>query len=259
MKEHIDIKEMINARKVRGMNLLEQGIEPKEINSKTWIIPSQSGNGTYTVHYEYVPHIHWSCTCKDFELRGIPCKHINAVKIWKNLKDRFEQLHLNVKQHITSKDSEIQECKFCHSTNFIRYGLKNSKQVYKCKNCNRKFVDNVDFENMKYNPKIIALTLDLYFRGLSLRKVCQHLKEFYELDVSYTSVYRWIEKYIGIMNDYVNSLQPDIGGVWHNDEMMVNVGGNWEFLWNCMDEKTRFQLASVVSKEKQVRDAQVVF
>jgi transposase-like protein len=259
MEKNIDIKEMINARKARGMILLENGIEPKEINSKTWIIPSQTGNGTYTVHYAYVPHIHWSCTCKDFELRGLPCKHIVAVKIWKNLKDRFEQLHLNVKQRILIKDSEIQGCKFCHSPNFIRYGLKNGKQVYKCKDCNRKFVDNVDFENMKYSPKIIALTLDLYFRGLSLRKVCQHLKEFYELEVSYTSVYRWIEKYIGIMNEYVNDLQPEIGTVWHNDEMMVSIGGNWEYLWNCMDEKTRFQLASVVSKEKQVRDAQVVF
>lgn len=259
MKEHIDIKEMINARKARGMIYLENGFEPKEINAKTWVVPSQTGNGTYTVHFEYVPHMRWTCTCPDFELRGIPCKHISAVQIWKNLKEKFEQLHLKVTQKIMIKDSEIRECKFCHSPNFIKYGFKNKKQVYRCKDCNRKFVDNIDFENMKYNPKIIALTLDLYFRGLSLRKVCQHLKEFYDMNISLSSVYRWIEKYIGIMNDYVNSLQPDVGGVWHNDEMMVNVGGNWEFLWNCMDEKTRFQLASVVSKEKQVRDAQVVF
>lgn len=33
----------------------------------------------------------------------------------------------------------------------------------------------------------------------------------------------------------------------------------WEYLWNVMDEKTRFQLASVVSRERYVKDARMVF
>jgi len=256
MSEKIDIKSMVNARRARGMLYLENGFEPKEINFKTWIVPSQTGNGTYTVN---VFQRHWKCTCPDFELRGIPCKHINAVMIWKNLKEKFEQLHLKVKQRISIKDVDVCECKFCHSTNVIKYGLQNGKQYYQCKNCNRRFVNNVDFENMKYNPKIIALTLDLYFKGVSLRKISHHLKEFYELDISYKSVYNWIEKYVGLMNEYVNTIQPEIGEVWHTDEMMVNIGGSWEYLWNVMDEKTRFQLASVVSTERKVRDARMVF
>jgi transposase-like protein len=260
MKEKIDIEEMINARKARGMTYLESGFEPKEINQYNWIVPSQTGNGTYTVHFSNTPHFLWKCTCPDFELRGVPCKHINAVKIWKNLKDKFEQLNLKVKQNISLKENEeVSCCKFCHSTDFTKYGLKNGKQVYKCKSCNRKFVNNVDFENMKYNPKIIALTLDLYFRGLSLRKISSHLKEFYDLNISYMSILRWIEKYIGLMNEYVNTIQPDIGNVWHTDEMMVKVDGSWEYLWNVMDEQTRFQLASVVSTERRVRDARMVF
>ena len=259
MAEKIDIKNMVNARKARGMIYLEDGFEPKEINPKTWIVPSQTGNGTYTVHYSYVPHIRWTCTCPDFELRGIPCKHINAVKIWKNFKDKFEQLHLKVKQRISIKNVDVSECKFCRSSNIMRYGKKNGKQNYMCKDCNRKFVYNVDFENMKYSPKIIALTLDLYFKGVSLRKISHHLKEFYDLNISYKSVYNWIEKYVGIMNQYVNNIQPDIGEVWHTDEMMIDIGGSWEYLWNVMDERTRFQLASVVSTERRVRDARMVF
>ena len=256
MSEKIDIKSMVNARRARGMIYLENGFEPKEMNFKTWIVPSQTGNGTYTVN---VFQRHWKCTCPDFELRGILCKHINAVKIWKNLKERFEQLHLKVKQRISIKDVDVSECKFCHSTNVIKYGKQNGKQYYQCKDCNRRFVNNTDFENMKYNPKIIALTLDLYFKGVSLRKISHHLKEFYDLDISYKSVYNWIEKYVGIMNQYVNTIQPDIGETWHTDEMMVKIDGSWEYLWNVMDEKTRFQLASVVSTERKVRDARMVF
>ena len=257
MVEHIDIKSMVNARKARGMILLENGFQPEEVNPHTWIVPSQTGNGTYTVVHGL--HNRWSCTCPDFELHGVPCKHINAVKIWKNLKDKFEQIHLKVKQNIKIKDYEVECCKFCHSTNIIRYGKKNDKQNYFCKDCKRNFVNNVDFENMKYNPKIIALTLDLYFRGLSLRKISQHLKEFYDLEITHMSIYNWIEKYIGLMNEYVNTIQPDIGEVWHTDEMQVKINGTWEYLWNVMDETTRFQLASVLSTERRVRDARMVF
>lgn len=258
MVEKIDIKSMVNARKARGMILLEEGFEPREMNPHTWIVPSQNGCGTYTVIHSL--HNRWKCSCPDFELRGIPCKHINAVKIWKNLRTRFEQLNLHVKQSIglPKKIPEI-SCKFCNSLNVTKYGKKNSKQNYICKDCGRCFVDNIDFENMKYNPKIIALTLDLYFQGLSLRKISHHLKQFYELDISYKSIHNWIEKYIGFMNEYVNTIQPDIGDVWHTDEMMMNIGGNWEYLWNVMDEKTRFQLASVVSTERKIRDARMVF
>jgi len=253
----VNIKEMINARKARGMILLEEGFEPKEINLNTWIVPSQNGCGTYQVH---VFQRHWKCSCPDFMKRGVDCKHICAVKIWKNLSDKFEQLNLHIKQNIGVKEKiPVASCKFCNSLEIIKYGKKSGKQVYKCKSCNRKFVDNIDFENTKYNPKIIALTLDLYFRGLSLRKVSQHLKQFYDLEVSYMTVHRWIEKYIGIMNEYVNTIQPDIGEVWHTDEMMVSIGGTWEYLWNVIDERTRFQLASVVSTERKVRDARTAF
>ena len=130
MSKKLDIKEMVNARKARGMILLEQGFEPQAVNKSTWIIPSQTGNGTYSVRYFKSPSSYWICTCKDFELRGLPCKHINAVKIWKNLRDKFEQLHLKVKQKITVKDSDVTECKFCFSQNIMKYGKQNGKQFY---------------------------------------------------------------------------------------------------------------------------------
>jgi len=257
-EKHIDIKRMVNDRKARGMLLLEEGSEPTEIKTNTWIVPSQSGNGTYTVRF-FTNNNRWLCSCPDFENRGLRCKHINAVRIWKNLKTKFEQINLKIKQNIKVKDYEVDCCKFCHSTNIMKYGKKNGKQNYMCKDCKRNFVNNIDFENMKYNPKIIALTLDLYFRGLSLRKISQHLKEFYDLNITHMSIYNWIEKYIGIMNEYVNSITPDVGGVWHTDEMKVKIDGSWEYLWNVIDEHTRYQLASVVSTERKVRDARMVF
>ncbi|MGA7329692.1 MAG: transposase, partial [Rhodomicrobium sp.] len=43
----------------------------------TWLVPSQSGNGRYTVSSDpETPH----CTCPDHETRGVKCKHIFAVE-----------------------------------------------------------------------------------------------------------------------------------------------------------------------------------
>jgi len=42
-----------------------------------WVVPSQTGNGTYRVHL--MPRIA-SCTCPDHETRGVECKHIFAAR-----------------------------------------------------------------------------------------------------------------------------------------------------------------------------------
>ena len=150
-------------------------------------------------------------------------------------------------------------CKFCGSENYIKYGKKSGKQFYKCKDCNRGFVDNLYFEGMKGSPKIICVTLDLYFKGVSLRDIADHLKQCHDLKVHFTTLYHWIKRYIEILDNYVSQFEPKLGNVWHADEMMVNIKGDWFYLWNVMDEFTRFHLASVVSKERKIMDARRAF
>ena len=150
-------------------------------------------------------------------------------------------------------------CKFCGSENIIKYGMKNKKQEYQCKDCNRRFINNLYFERLKADPKIICLTLDLYFKGVSLRKIVDHLKQFYNLKVSHTTLLRWIENYISIMDSYVSQFKPKLGTVWQVDEMMIDIDGDWYYLWNIMDEFTRFHLASVISKERKTENARKAF
>lgn len=65
----------MDAREERGLviaavcNIVKKG--------KVWLVPSQSGNGKYTVcPDEQCPH----CSCPDHETRGVKCKHIFAVE-----------------------------------------------------------------------------------------------------------------------------------------------------------------------------------
>ena len=146
-------------------------------------------------------------------------------------------------------------CTHCGSEIYIKYGKKNGKQHYMCKECNRKFVDNLYFERLKGDPKIICLTLDLYFKGVSLRKISDHLKQFYNLDITYVTVFRWIDRYIRIMDEYVRQFKPQLSDIWNVDEMMISINGDWFYLWNVIDDATRFHLASVVSKERKIADA----
>ena len=149
-------------------------------------------------------------------------------------------------------------CKYCGSEHYIKYGKENNKQMYKCKDCNRKFVDNLYFERMKADPKIICLTLDLYFKGVSLRKISDHLKQFYSLDVYFTTIFRWIGRYVRIMDEYVRQFKPRLGDMWNVDEMSLKIHGDWFYLWNVIDDETRFHLASYVSKQRSIEEARMV-
>lgn len=146
-------------------------------------------------------------------------------------------------------------CTHCSCENYNKYGKKNGKQIYYCKECKRRFVDNLYFERLKADPKIICITLDLYFKGISLRKISDHLKQFYELDIHFTTVFYWIKKYIIIMDEYVRQFKPNLSDIWNVDEMMISVNGDWFYLWNVIDDATRFHLASVVSKNRKIEDA----
>jgi len=150
-------------------------------------------------------------------------------------------------------------CTHCGSEHYIRYGKKNGRQQYMCKECNRKFVDNLYFERLKGDPKIICLTLDLYFKGVSLRKICDHLKQFYGLKIVHVTLLNWLKRYIDIMDKYVSQFKPQIGNIWQADEMMIQIDGDWFYLWNVLDTRTRFHLASVISKERKIQDARKVF
>lgn len=241
------MEQILEPRIIRGYTIISRGDKITEIGDNVFSVPSQSGNGNYVVMGSKEG---WVCTCPDFKYRKLICKHIHAVRFWLTLKKRL----LEESKHVTLPD-----CKWCSSNQVIRYGREARKQVYKCKTCNRKFVVDEGFKKMRYEPKIITLTLDLYFKGTSLRKISDHLKQFYDLNVHFSTLYRWIKKYVELMSKYVDSVVPQLSGHWNVDEMKVRCKGDWVWIWNIMDKETRFLLASTISKKRGIKDARRVF
>jgi len=57
------------------------------------------------------------------------------------------------------------------------------------------------------------------------------------------------------MDEYVRQFKPQLGDLWNVDEMMISVNGDWYYLWNVINDETRFHLASVVSKHRTTNEA----
>jgi len=240
-------------RKIRGYSILAKGDDPIQIGKNKFKIPSQSHEGYYIVTKGYRV---WTCTCPDHKFRKVECKHICAVKFWLKLKDKLKEetiFKTNVK--VTN---EI-KCPYCSSTNYIKKGVRKTKhgikQRYQCKDCGKKFSVQDGFKYMKNDPKIITLALDLYFKGLSQNAITEHLKQFYDVEVSQPTIHRWIKKYIKLISNYVRTLTPDVSGMWAVDEMALKCNGEWNWLWNLIDTESRFLISSMISQGK-VRDVE---
>jgi hypothetical protein len=53
---------------------------------------------------------------------------------------------------------------------------------------------------------------------------------------------------------------PRVSGIWHSDEMALNIEGldnheNLRWAWNVIDNKSRFWLASQITKKREIADA----
>lgn len=256
-------KQDSDTRMKRGMAIFQsQDKTIRENEDGSFAIPSQtSANTVYEVRLlESI----WVCTCPDFEFREVEaCKHIHAVKFWIATNTYLQE---KPKPKVLADDAIT--CRRCGSIRVIHYGKSAAgKQTFYCKDCKYRFIENTLLKKVKFTPELISLTLDLYFSGLSLRKIARNINDHFDIDVDFTTIYNWIKRYIQIISEYVNSLTPQLSDTWHADELFVKMHGgktykgksNLAFLWNVMDRKTRFLLASKVSEARDINGAIAVF
>ena len=156
---------------------------------------------------------------------------------------------------------KYQKCKYCESESVIKYGKSQGKQAYLCKECNHKFVDNGTFVKMRKDAQIIVTALDLYFEGLSVRKVQRQIRKLYRIPVNQMNIWLWIQKYSRLVKVYVDTLQAEnLSGEWHADETMIKSKGlNDPWFWEVLDKETRYLVASHLSKLRTDEDAIELF
>ncbi len=105
---------------------------------------------------------------------------------------------------------------------------------------------------MRNSPQKITLCLDLFYRGVSIRKVQEHLQSFYPHNSSNVSIYSWVLKYSRMISSFTSKLKLQIGNEVQIDEVEYHrrkshkqkrgIEENW-FI-DSIDTKTRFMVAS---------------
>lgn len=262
-------------RQVRGMEIISINHPIKRINKLHYKVRSQSSETIwYDIIKKYGSNIggrqdgQWTCSCPDYIFRHIQCKHICAILFSKKIRTKI--ISQDVVQSSVIGSTDNIECIKCKSENIIKDGKRHNKkglsQKYLCRECEYRFVVNTGFENSKKEPKLICASIDLYFKGVSLRKVADHVKQFYGVSISNVSVLRWVQRFGEVVSPFVNSLNPPhLGGVYQVDEMVIHVRrekidkGNYQWLWNYMDDSTRFWVSSMISQRREIADARAVF
>lgn len=239
--------------------MLSNGNEIKRISDTLYRVKSQSAKW----RYYFVRRLgeDWWCECPDHSERKVACKRIYAV-----------YFSSNFRQHVTAKNLRLDvttldydNCGRCGSQHMQKWGWRyrangTSVQRFKCVSCGRRWcAQDEGFERMRVNPHAITVALDLFFKGVSLRKIGDHLRQFEGVNVSHVAVLKWIQKYVALMKDYVDTLKPELSRVYHADETKVSIRGQWVWLWHLMDGDTRFLLANHVSQGRAIADAREAF
>jgi len=148
-------------------------------------------------------------------------------------------------------------CPKCKSNKVIKWTKRKTQnrgliQRYKCKDCNKTFTKDNGFFRMRNHPKKITCALDLFYRGVSTRKVQEHFKAFYPHNSDHSSILRWIIKYSKVISNYTNKLKLSVGAEVQIDEVeyhrrkshKAKLGNEKNWFIDSICPQTKFLVAS---------------
>jgi putative transposase len=245
----------VSSREQRGKLIAETPNAILRLSERFYKVASQSGSGMYNVSRTKAFAIGWICDCPDFTYREVKCKHIWAVEF----SAAFRQ---TVEAQIVIQPLTSLSCRFCGSERIVKDAKRHNQygdiQRYLCKSCSRRFSVNIGFEKMKASPQIVTSGMQLYFSGESLRNVQKFLR-LQGVNVSHVAVYKWIRKYVSLMESYLEQIRPQVSNTWRADELFLKVKGNMKYLYALMDDETRFWIAQQVADTKYTADITPMF
>ena len=181
------------SREEKGRIIAEKPNQILTEEERFFRVNSQSGHGMY--HVTRKENGGWLCDCPDHVYREVRCKHIIAVQIRTELRNK-------VRENVIIQPVTITVCLFCHSGNLKKFGLRHNKcediQRYLCADCHKTFSMNLGFERMKHNPQAITTSMQMYFSGESLRNTAKTL-QLIGAQVRHQTIYNWIHKCTELM------------------------------------------------------------
>jgi len=237
----------ITRRELRGLAILLKGGMIRKLTDRHFLVKSARGNKEYNVVWI---NNRWQCDCQDFKKRRTPCKHIYAILYLLKLPEIITSLAIE----------NVPVCPKCgERKNIVKRGIRKNKsgpvQLYQCKSCGYRFSEHSEIRSIKHNPALLIIAIDLFYKGLSLRNIQNHISLIYGVNIPHTTLYYWIVKFTKKLREYYEELTSDVGDTWLADEMVVKVDGKERYLWNIMDYESRYLLVSKLSFGRSSKEA----
>ena len=123
-----------------------------------------------------------------------------------------------------SMENEALNCPKCKSKEVTKRGFRitdNRQKIqrYFCKSCKNRFVLDNAFFRMRNHELMVTQTMDMYYSGMSFRKIADHLQRFFPEGVCHSTIYRWIIKYVPIMENFTEQQGIKAGWQLQGDEV----------------------------------------
>jgi len=146
-------------------------------------------------------------------------------------------------------------CKYCNSSNIVKFGTFQGMQRYFCKSCHRKFADNDALPKMKTPIWIISLALNLYYDGMSPGAIQSEINQQHGAIYAQSTIYNWIIRFSTEAITQAKSFQPEAG-----DKLflgMTPAGTIHHRFWflDIFDTNSKFLLASCLSETSADQEA----
>ena len=176
------------------------------------------------------------------------------------MRDYWEQEEWHIGHGLIKVRANHREvtCKFCSSPHVVKNGTRQGVQYWLCTVCGRGFVDNKGLPRGKYPIRNIASALYQYYTGSSLSDIAGHIEQQTGDCPSKSSIYNWIVRFSKIAIDEASKYTPEVGDTWVADETVLKIGGKKVWFFDVIDEKTRYLLASRLSRSRTIKEAALV-
>ena len=149
-------------------------------------------------------------------------------------------------------------CKHCGSHNVIRYGMYHGNQRFWCKDCKRKFADNDALPEMQTPIEQIGSAVSMFYEGQALNSITRLQTQIYGSYPSDSTIYRWVSRFTKRALKDSKEYKPDVGSVWVGDETVLDIDGKNVWFWDIIDTKTRYLIATHISRTRTTKDAQTL-
>ncbi len=160
----------------------------------------------------------------------------------------------------------VVKCPYCDSEKLAKWGTTSEgNQRYRCgsDSCKRTFLDTGTLNGRRMDPDMVGSAIRDYFTGKSYKQIAEGLQEEYDLkkEPSKATVFEWVRDYTDEALKQMEGHKAKTSGHWVADELELKVnktGKAKAYIWNVMDSKTRYLLASYLTPRRDAAAARVV-